>query len=133
MSKELERLWNQNGRTVSKNGEQIGRPKGVEQKTKVQKAKEVAEAEAVRTGKTPLEILEMFMNNEDMSPSFRAECARAAAPYVHKKQPQLMEHSGANGGPIQTEELSAARERLTHLLIGQSAPGAEDTVSGKPH
>lgn len=128
MSKELEKLWNAKGRTVSKNGEEIGRPKGVPQVTKQMKVKQVAEAEAVKTGKTPLEILTDFMNNPDMSPSFRAECARAAAPYVHQKQPQLMEHTGANGGPIQTEELSAARERLTHLLLGQSANGAEDPI-----
>lgn len=58
-------------------------------------------AESLKGGrKTPLEILLDIANNPKVPAATRAKAAAAAAPYVHRRQPQMLEHQGYQGGPI---------------------------------
>jgi len=56
-------------------------------------------AESLRGGrKTPLEILLDFANDPKASKELRVMAAKAAAPYVHKRQPQALEHAPSQDG-----------------------------------
>lgn len=46
------------------------------------------------------------------------------------KPPQQLEHTGAQGGPIQ---VSDARERLEHIIDRTAAEGAKANGVGRPH
>ncbi len=57
--------------------------------------KETLEAMIKAEGKkTPIEFLLDVMHNPNNNPMLRIEAARTAAPYVHKKMPTAIEHSG---------------------------------------
>lgn len=47
-------------------------------------------------GKQPLELLLEVMNNDEMPIEFRIDAAKAAAPYVHRKQPTEIEQTNMN-------------------------------------
>jgi len=49
------------------------------------------------------------MRDEDREPDERLEAAKAAAPYIHPRLASI-EHSGPNGGPIETESTSVTAE-----------------------
>ena len=63
------------------------------------------QAEIAASGLTPLEYLLGIMRDEELPVELRFEAAKAAAPYVHPKLAAI-EHSGPDGGPIETREIS---------------------------
>lgn len=84
-----------------------GRKKGVPNRASTQRAVAIAES-----GLTPLEFMLRIMRDdmtpEDASPEvikafaeLRFEAAKAAAPYVHPRL-AAVEHTGKDGGPIET-------------------------------
>jgi hypothetical protein len=44
-------------------------------------------------GMTPAEYLESVVCDPTADPKLRIDAARAASPYVHKKQPEALEHT----------------------------------------
>lgn len=74
-----------------------GRKAGAPNKATAARQKAVTES-----GLTPLDYMLSIMRDEQMTTESRFEAAKAAAPYVHPKLANV-EHSGPNGGPIQTE------------------------------
>ncbi len=91
-----------NGRGGARPGS--GRKKG----SATVKTREIAD-KAAEQGITPLEFMLQVMRQEplaDLDPSdalkttvMRFEAAKAAAPYIHPRL-AAVEHTGANGGPI---------------------------------
>jgi hypothetical protein len=77
-----------------------GRKKGTPNKATAQVAAEIA-----ATGETPLEFMLKRMRDEAADPLMRFEAAKAAAPYVHPKLAAI-EHTGKDGGPIQTIDVT---------------------------
>lgn len=77
-----------------------GRRKGIPNR-RSQEARDKALAE----GKTPIEYMLGVMNNGAADADRRDRMAAAAAPYCHPRL-AAVEHTGANGGPIQTLDLS---------------------------
>lgn len=75
-----------------------GRPKGSPNKATVQQRKRIE-----ATGETPLDYMLRVMRDESQPGPRRDDMAKAAAPYVHPKQPVAVQHSGEGGGPIRTE------------------------------
>lgn len=72
------------------------------------------------------------MRSEDADKERRDEMAKAAAPYVHPKLAS-MQHTGANGGPIQTLDLShLSEDDLSRLetILGPLAGSAGDDDEG---
>ena len=71
-----------------------------------QKTREIAE-EAVRTGLTPLEVMltamRVHVDSEEWDKA--SAVAKDAAPYVHPRLAAI-EHSGPDGGPIKTKDVS---------------------------
>lgn len=63
-------------------------------------AKAAALAPAL-TGQTPLAFLESIMNSKKVPLRDRIDAARAMLPYVHRKLPLAVEHSGKDGQPLQ--------------------------------
>lgn len=76
-----------------------GRKKGTPNKATATKAAEIA-----ASGVTPLDFMLQTMRDAGKDFEVRLDAAKSAAPYVHPKLAAI-EHTGANGGPIQTEEL----------------------------
>jgi len=74
-----------------------GRKVGAPNKATAARQKAVTES-----GLTPLDYMLSIMRDKQMTTESRFEAAKAAAPYVHPKLANV-EHSGPNGGPIQTE------------------------------
>lgn len=74
-----------------------GRKAGAPNRATAARQKAVTES-----GLTPLDYMLSIMRDEKMTTESRFEAAKAAAPYVHPKLANV-EHSGPNGGPIQTE------------------------------
>jgi hypothetical protein len=65
-----------------------GRPKGAVNKLTA------GQAIAVKwLGMTPAEYLESVVCDPTADPKLRIDAARAASPYVHKKQPEALEHT----------------------------------------
>lgn len=62
-----------------------GRPKGSKNKRDLKL--EALTVEAIGEGLTPLEFFLGVLRNECMPLGFRYDCAKAAAPYVHRKKP----------------------------------------------
>jgi hypothetical protein len=87
-----------------------GREVGSKNKTTLAREKEIE-----ASGLTPKQFLLKVMRGEDIldakgepyTPTFdqRLEAAKIVAPYVHPRL-QTVEHTGAGGGPIQTQDLS---------------------------
>lgn len=110
--------------------EGAGRPKGA----RTVRTSKVAE-KAIASGKiTPLEVILKAMHQSFDAEEWAAAAAFAkdAAPYMHAKLASV-QHSGPNGGPIQTADLTkASEEQLAALeaifgpLAGSSADDEGD-------
>jgi hypothetical protein len=57
------------------------------------------------SGETPLDYMLRVMRDPASDDQRRDQMARAAAPYVHRKL-RAIEHTGKDGGPIETADLS---------------------------
>lgn len=104
-----------------------GRKPGVPNKASIERQKKVA-----ATGITPLDYMLKVMRNPKADDARRDEMAKAAAPYVHPKLAS-MQHTGRNGGPIQTVDLTklsgdelAQLEAIFGPLAGSSDDDAPD-------
>lgn len=109
-----------------------GRKKGVPNKATARREREVA-----KMGQTPLEYMLRVMRDSRAKGDRRDKMAVAAAPYVHPKLAS-MQHTGRNGGPIQTVDLTQLSgddlerlEALFGLLAGATGDDAEDDPSGE--
>lgn len=91
--------------------EGAGRKRGIPNKASAKKAAEIAES-----GLTPLDFMLQIMRDEacpeDADAAVKAafadmrfEAAKAAAPYVHPRL-AAVEHTGKDGGPIETKEVT---------------------------
>ena len=74
-----------------------GRPPGSANR----KTREIADR-AAQEGLTPLEFMLQVMRDEANEPRDRLSAAVSAAPYMHPKLASI-EHTGADGGAIKTE------------------------------
>jgi hypothetical protein len=100
-----------------------GRQKGSRNKVTVKREREIA-----RSGMTPLEYMLKVMRNPKADVSRRDDMAKAAAPYVHPKLAS-MQHTGRNGGPIQTVDLTKlSGDELAQLenIFGPLAGSGDD-------
>lgn len=77
-----------------------GRKKGTPNRVTARREREIA-----ASGTTPLEHMLKVMRDDKASDERRDEMAKAAAPYVHPKLAS-MQHTGANGGPVQIADIS---------------------------
>jgi hypothetical protein len=115
----------------------IGKKTGGRKKGTPNKATAKREREIARAGSTPLEYMLKVMRNPRADGERRDRMAVAAAPYVHPKL-STMQHSGPNGGPIQSVDLtnmsSDDLDRLEALfgpLAGAAGGDAEGNSGGK--
>lgn len=104
-----------------------GRKPGVPNKATIARQERVSE-----TGTTPLDYMLEVMRDLSAKAARRDEMAKAAAPYVHPKLAS-MQHTGPNGGPIQTLDLTKLGpdeldqlERIFGPLAGTSDDDAPD-------
>lgn len=101
-----------------------GRKAGSPNKASAERQKKVA-----ATGDTPLDYMLKVMRDDKADASRRDDMAKAAAPYVHPKLAS-MQHTGRNGGPIQTVDLTRlSGDELAQLedIFGPLAgPGDDD-------
>lgn len=99
------------------------------------KTREIAD-KAAEQGITPLEFMLSVMRGEEIDgqkPTFdqRCEMAKAAARFMHPTL-QAIEHSGKDGGPIETKDVSELElgRRLAYVLekavreAAKQSPGA---------
>jgi hypothetical protein len=89
--------------------------------------------QAAAEGITPLEVMLTAMRRHAQAGQWdqAAVFAKDAAPYMHPRL-QAIQHTGANGGPIQTEDVSA-RDVLADRLACLTARGGAAEDPGKPH
>lgn len=92
-----------------------GRPKGSSDKAKIA-------AEIAASGLTPLDYMLETMRDPLVEYSRRDDMAKAAAPYCHPKL-SAIEHTGKDGGPIQTEDVSDKElaRRVALLLVREGS------------
>jgi len=111
-----------------------GRPRGA----RTQRTREIAER-AAKEGLTPLEVMLRAMREHAEKNEWDAAAgiAKDAAPYMHPRLAS-MQHSGPNGGPIQTVDLTKASDddlaRLEALfgpLAGAAGGDAEGDQGGE--
>lgn len=83
---------------------------------------------AASAGLMPVDYMLGVMRNGQADPHRRDEMAKAAAPYLHPRL-AAVEHTGKDGGPIQTvdwskltDEQFAACEPLIRALAGAADP-----------
>src|SRR5579872_6151968 len=96
-------------------GSAPGERRGGRKKGTPNKATAAREAAISASGLTPLEYMLSVMRSSPPAGAsvrdminhelMRMDAAKAAAPYVHPKL-HAIEHTGKNGGPIETQELS---------------------------
>ena len=86
-----------------------GRAKGAKNKATIEREAGIAEitAQAKANGVTPLEVMVGAMRNawDKGDHEGAARFAKDAAPYVHPRL-AAVEHTGKDGGPIETHEVS---------------------------
>ena len=83
-----------------------GKRPGTRRRAGIPKKEVIARQQAVAaTGETPLDHMLRVMRDPSNDDQRRGQMARAAAPYVHRKLGAI-EHTGTDGGPIETAELS---------------------------
>lgn len=102
----------------------VGRPKGA----KNQRTAEIEEG-ARASGKLPLEYMLDVMRDPNTDAARRDDMAKAAAPYLHARLASVS-HTGKDGGPIQTEDLTGMSlqekaQRLARILHGGATPAKE--------
>jgi hypothetical protein len=78
------------------------------------------QAEVAATGETPIDYMLRVMRDRSVEHDRRDDMAKAAAPYIHPKLAAI-EHTGKDGGPIETHELSdtEAARRIAFTLAKQ--------------
>ena len=88
----------------------------------INRASMEARERAAAGGVTPLDYMLAVLRDEKADTQRRDDMAKAAAPYIHARL-QAVQHTGADGGPIKTEEVSKLEiaRRVAFLL----ASGAE--------
>ena len=69
------------------------------------KATSARQQAVAATGETPLDHMLRVMRDPGNDDQRRDQMAKAAAPYVHPKL-AAVEHTGKDGGPIETADLS---------------------------
>ena len=69
------------------------------------KATRARQQAVAATGETPLDHMLRVMRDPGNDDQRRDQMAKAAAPYVHPKLAAI-EHTGKDGGPIETAEVS---------------------------
>lgn len=102
-----------------------GRKRGSPNKASAERQKKVA-----ATGDTPLDYMLKVMRDKKADPSRRDDMAKAAAPYVHPKLAS-MQHTGRNGGPIQTMDVTKLTDEqldALHAALG----GVANAAGGDP-
>ena len=102
--------------------EGAGRPSGAV----TRRTREAAEA-ASESGLTPLEYMLSILRDETQDQERRMWAAEKAAPYVHAKLASV-EHSGPDGGPIQSEatvsdDLRQALDAIAGKIAGGTGAG----------
>jgi hypothetical protein len=75
-----------------------GRPKGAPNKATAERQAQIA-----ASGETPLDYMLRVMRDGTQEHQRRDDMAKAAAPYVHPKL-AAVEHTGKDGGPIETQD-----------------------------
>ena len=94
-----------------------GRKRGAPNKATIKRQTEIA-----ATGETPLDYMLRVMRDGQQEHSRRDDMAKACAPYVHPKL-AAVEHTGKDGGPIKTEDVSDFEvARRLALLLTKAAP-----------
>lgn len=83
----------------------VGRKTGGRQKGSANKATRQRQQEIAATGETPLAYMLRVMRDRTVEHDRRDRMASAVAPYVHPKLTAI-EHTGADGGPIKTEDVT---------------------------
>ena len=83
----------------------IGKKTGGRRKGTPNKATAKRESEIAKSGITPLEYMLKVMRDSKADAGRRDDMAKAAAPYVHPKLAN-MQHTGRNGGPIATMDVT---------------------------
>lgn len=109
-----------------------GRKTGGRQKGVTNRATKARTLAIAASGLTPLEYMldimrrpipaDLEIAEKIAMEGMRFEAAKAAAPYVHPKLAAI-EHTGKDGGPIQTEEISdlEAARRIAFILTKGAA------------
>jgi hypothetical protein len=82
--------------------EGAGRKAGVPNKASIAR-----QEKAAATGETPIDYMLRVMRDPTNDHGRRDEMAKAAAPYVHPKL-SAVEHTGKDGGPIETADRTDA-------------------------
>lgn len=83
-----------------------GKRPGAGRKPGVPNKASITRQESVKaTGETPLDYMLRIMRDNLLDYELRFEAAKAAAPYVHPKL-SAVEHTGKDGGPIETKEMT---------------------------
>jgi hypothetical protein len=101
--------------------EGAGRPKGSKNKATLEQQAEIA-----ATGETPLDYMIRVMRDKTVDHDRRDKMAAAAAPYVHAKLAAI-EHTGKNGGAIETTNVSDRdMARAVLSLLRDGARGIEE-------
>lgn len=77
-----------------------GRPKG----SLTKRSQEIAAA-AAEAGIMPLDYMLAVLRDPTADPARRDDMAKSAAPYLHPRL-QAIQHTGKDGGPIETTNLS---------------------------
>lgn len=116
-----------NGFVKGQSGNPAGRAAGGENKLSIQQARKAAADYDI----LPLDFFLSILNNPEESKGLRVDCAKAAAPYVHRKMPIGIDNG--QGGPItfatpeQLAKLSTADlkklEEVMQKLAAITTPG----------
>ena len=105
--------------------EGAGRPPG-----SVNKASQEAREKVVATGETPLDYMMRVMRDKSAEHQRRDDMAKAAAPYVHPKL-SAIEHTGKDGGPIETVDLTDTE--LARRIAFALTKGAQEQATETKH
>lgn len=93
-----------------------GRPKGVPNKATKERQARIAEG-----GETPLDYMIRVMRDPTADKERRDKMAAAAAPYVHPRL-AAVEHTGKDGGPIETADMTETEvARRIALVLSRAA------------
>lgn len=108
---------------------QVANPKGRPKGSKNKKDLVVADLtkQAITEGLMPLDFFLSNLRNDGMPLGFRYECAKAAAPYVHRKMPIAIEDVNAPFRVLDMAELaglSDAELALVEKLMEKAAAAA---------
>lgn len=108
-----------------------GRPKGSRNKRAVML--EAIQKQAIDDGISPLDLMLDLMRNDAMPLGVRFECAKAAAPYVHRKMPQAVEISQEQFkvfDPAQLQGLSIEEMQQMARLLRKAHAAEMEALNG---